>query len=61
MNGANEAAVGAFLREAIDFGDIPVLVETALSEVAQVSNPALSDILEADRLARESVKKHSKK
>ena len=60
MNGANEAAVGAFLREAVGFNDIPALVETALSEVAQVSNPSLSDILEADRLARESVKKHSK-
>ena len=60
MNGANEAAVGAFLREEIGFGDIPALVEAALSEVAQVSNPSLSDILEANRLARESVKRHSK-
>ena len=60
MNGANEAAVGAFLREAAGFNDIPALVETALSEVAQVSDPSLSDILEADRLARESVKRHSK-
>ena len=55
MNGANEVAVGAFLREEIGFNDIPALVETALSAVEQVSNPALADILEADRLARQAV------
>ncbi len=60
MNGANEVAVGAFLEERIGFNDIPALVETALSEVAQVSNPTLADILEADRLSRESVKNHIK-
>lgn len=55
MNGANEVAVGAFLREEIGFNDIPALVEMALSAVEQVSNPALADILEADRLARQAV------
>lgn len=58
MNGANEVAVGAFLEEKIGFLDIPALVEAALSEVRQVSKPTLSDILEADRLARDSVRKH---
>ena len=58
MNGANEAAVFAFLEEKIGFNDIPALVEAALSEVGQVSTPALSDILEADRRARESVAAH---
>ena len=58
MNGANEVAVLAFLEERIGFNDIPALVETALSEVGQVSNPQLSDILEADKLARESVRAH---
>jgi len=56
MNGANEEAVFAFLREQIGFNDIPALVEAALSEVPEVSNPELSDILEADRLARRSVR-----
>ncbi len=60
MNGANEEAVGAFLAERIGFNDIPALVETALSETAQVSAPALADILEADRAARESVRRHIK-
>ena len=58
MNGANEVAVGAFLAGRVGFNDIPALVETALSEVAQVSNPTLSDILEADHFARDSVKRH---
>ena len=58
MNGANEVAVHAFLAEAIGFNDIPALVEAALSEVGQVSNPTLPDILEADRLARASVTAH---
>ena len=58
MNGANEVAVMAFLQEKVGFQDIPALVETALGEVKQVSNPALPDILEADRLARESVRAH---
>ena len=58
MNGANEVAVLAFLEERIGFNDIPALVETALSEVGQVSNPQLSDILEADKQARESVRAH---
>ncbi len=56
MNAANEAAVGAFLDGAVGFNDIPALIETALSGIPQVSNPALSDILEADRRARERVR-----
>ena len=55
MNGANEEAVGAFLRDEIGFNDIPALVESALSAVEQASNPTLSDILEADRRARARV------
>lgn len=60
MNGANEVAVGAFLHDRIGFNDIPALVELALNAVEQVSNPALADILEADRLARQAVASHIK-
>lgn len=60
MNGANEAAVGAFLEDRIGFNDIPALVEAALSDAVQVSNPSLSDILEADRRARRCVLKQIK-
>ena len=55
LNGANEEAVGAFLRDEISFGQIPVLVEKALREIEMKSNPSLEDILEADRLARRVV------
>lgn len=56
LNGANEEAVGAFLRGEIGFLDIAARVETALARVEQVSSPTLADILEADRLARACVR-----
>lgn len=55
MNGANEAAVEAFLQERVGFCDIAALVEHALASVPQVTNPALADIFEADHLARAAV------
>ena len=56
LNGANEEAVGLFLRGAIGFNDIPRLVETALERTEVKYRPGLSDILEADRLARAAVR-----
>ena len=56
MNAANEEAVMAFLRREIGFNDIPRLVERTLSAVAVKYVPALEDILEADRMAREVVR-----
>ena len=56
MNAANEEAVMAFLRQEIGFNDIPRLVERTLSAVAVKYAPALEDILEADRMAREVVR-----
>ena len=58
LNGANEEAVGAFLRDAVGFNDIPALVEAALGTVEQVSAPTLEDILAADHAAREAVRAH---
>ncbi len=55
MNGANEAAVQRFLQGEIGFNDIPRLVERALSRVELIYRPSLTDILEADRLARQAV------
>ena len=52
LNGANEAAVGLFLREKIGFNDIPRLVKKALDQVEVKWNPSLADILEADQRAR---------
>lgn len=55
LNGANEAAVAAFLEERIPFGGIPRLVEAALDRVPNRVINAMEDVVEADRLARECV------
>ena len=55
FNGANEAAVAAFLREEIPFGEIARRVKNALDRLAGLKADCLEDILEADRLAREVV------
>ena len=59
MNGANEEAVALFLADKIGFYDIYDLVSRAVEEIPNVMNPNLEDILEADRLARLSVRKNS--
>jgi len=56
MNGANEEAVALFLADRIGFYDIYELVAKAVDEVPFIPNPTLEDILEADRLARSSVR-----
>ena len=55
LNAANEEAVLQFLRGEIGFNDIHRKVENALETVAVKYQPSLSDILEADRLARAAV------
>jgi 1-deoxy-D-xylulose-5-phosphate reductoisomerase len=55
LNGANEGAVAQFLAGKIGFLDIPAKVEKALSQIKAVQNPAMQDILDADRAAREIV------
>ena len=55
LNGANEAAVGLFLEGKIGFLDIADKVALAMDRVVPVQDPALGDILEADRAAREAV------
>lgn len=55
LNGANEAAVDAFLRDEIGFYDIERLVRSALSTVAQIDRPDLNQILLADAAARRAV------
>ena len=55
LNGANEEAVGLFLRDQISFGQIPELVSYALDRIPGQADPSLEDILEADRCARRLV------
>ena len=60
MNGANEEAVALFLADKIGFYDIYDLVLRGVEDVPFISNPTLEDILEADRLARASVRNNLK-
>ncbi len=55
MNGANEAAVAAFLQDRAGFLQIADLVEAAMAAVPVVESPSLEDILEADAAARRVV------
>ena len=55
LNGANEEAVRLFLADKIGFHDIPRLVAEARAKVPVVQSPALEEILEADRAARQVV------
>jgi 1-deoxy-D-xylulose-5-phosphate reductoisomerase len=61
MNGANEEAVALFLDDKIGFYDIYELVNRAVKEVPNVMEPTLEDVLEADRLARQSVRNNFEK
>ncbi len=54
LNGANEEAVAAYLRDEIGFYDISDSISHALQTVEVVQNPSLEEILEADRLARQA-------
>ena len=52
FNGANEAAVAAFLKGEITFGQIAERVDAALNRLAGLKADTLEEIMEADRLAR---------
>ena len=54
LNGANECAVAAFLADRIPFYRISMIVEETCSRLQSVLNPSLEDIIEADRLARQT-------
>lgn len=57
MNGANEEAVALFLADKIGFYDIYRLVAQAVEQVPFIQSPTLEEILEADHLARQAVRK----
>jgi 1-deoxy-D-xylulose-5-phosphate reductoisomerase len=58
LNGANEAAVGAFLDGRIAFGDIAVLVEKALQKVPKRGIDTVDDVRAADLAARAETRKN---
>ncbi len=55
LNGANEAAVTAFLKGEIPFGGITRLVEGALQRIGSLPAATLEDIFQADQQARQAV------
>ncbi len=57
VNGANEAAVEAFLQNRIPFGEIYRLVNQAAQQVPFVQNPSIEDIYNIDKAARAAVEK----
>ncbi len=52
LNGANDAAVHAFLEDQIAFGDIPRIIADTLEHHQPVPHPSLEDILAVDAWAR---------
>ncbi|MBA4397013.1 MAG: 1-deoxy-D-xylulose-5-phosphate reductoisomerase [Syntrophus sp. (in: bacteria)] len=57
LNGANEVAVEAFLKEEIKFTQIPVVIAEALSRHRSFSSPIIEEILEADGWSRREANK----
>ncbi len=57
MNGANEVAVAALLKEKILFGRIPYIIEQTMAKCSFIANPTIEDILathqEAMQIAQE--------
>ncbi len=56
LNGANEAAVGAFLREQIPFGRIPEVIDAAMQAVPRSEIHSIEDVYRADSAARAAAK-----
>jgi 1-deoxy-D-xylulose-5-phosphate reductoisomerase len=52
MNAANEIAVARFLRDEIQFLDLPRVVEHALERLTHQAKPSLDDLVAADAEAR---------
>jgi len=57
MNAANEIAVAAFLKEKIQYIDIPKIIKQAMDNHKNIKNPELDDILEIDRKVKEELRK----
>lgn len=56
LNGANEEAVAAYLRDEIGFYDISASIRYALDTIPVIENPTLEQILQADLQARQAAK-----
>lgn len=52
LNGANETAVSAFLKDKIKFTDIPKIIEETMEKCTFVPSPELEDIYATDNQAK---------
>ncbi|MDA9755532.1 1-deoxy-D-xylulose-5-phosphate reductoisomerase [Flavobacteriales bacterium] len=52
LNAANEIAVARFMRDEIEFLDLPRVVEHALGKVSHQTKPSLDDLIASDQEAR---------
>ena len=57
LNGANEVAVAAFLKNGIRFGQIPEIVMKTLERCPVTGVSSCEDVYAADRLARETAER----
>ena len=55
LNAANEVAVDLFINEKIGFMDIPAIIKNSLDSAENRNNFTLEDIIEVDRITRESI------
>jgi len=53
MNAANEIAVGRFLKDEIEFLQIPEIIKSTMDAHKNIDNITVSDVLSADAWARE--------
>ncbi len=53
MNGANEIAVEALLKEKILFGEIPSIIEKTMAKCPFIADPTIEEIFETDALAKQ--------
>lgn len=56
MNAANEIAVDAFLKEAIDFLDIPGIIRSSVEHIPYISKPEYPDYIQSDQETRKYAK-----
>jgi 1-deoxy-D-xylulose-5-phosphate reductoisomerase len=56
LNAANEECVNAFLKGRIRFQDIPKIIGAVLPQRRRIAHPALDEIMQADRWARDKAR-----
>lgn len=54
LHGADHAAVNAFIENKIGFMDIPRIIEATLAKTANILNPNINQIIEAEKRAQQT-------